>query len=73
MINPDLVGNGQEMHYGKKNAICYFFLGGEVVGRGGGWGQERKGFFISFYLLFGLVIFLFNRYLNYYCWQILKR
>ena len=50
MINPDLVGNGQEMHYGKKNAICYFFLGGEVVGRGGGGvGAGKKG---VFYFLF---------------------
>ena len=45
MINPDIVGNGQEMHYGKKNAICYFFLGGEVVGRGGGGGAGKKGVF----------------------------
>ena len=49
MINPDLVGNGQEMHYGKKNAICYFFLGGEVVGRGGGGGgRKERGFLFPF-------------------------
>ena len=26
MINPDLVGNGQELHYGKRNTFYYFMI-----------------------------------------------
>ena len=33
MINPDLVGNGQELHYGKRNTFYYFvFLFGYMRG-----------------------------------------
>ena len=26
MINPDLVGNGQGLHYGKRNTFYYFMF-----------------------------------------------
>ena len=26
MINPDLVGDGQGLHYGKRNTFCYFIF-----------------------------------------------
>ena len=49
MINPDLVGNGQGLHYGKRNTVYFFCLF---------FGDEKTGFFIFFFYFWLRVLFI---------------